>query len=310
LQATVVAILRHPPAGAGGPSGAFRRRSAQPGESIRVGALGLEDSADFNTSAKWASLGLDDSHRGERALCVQTSANVAEFVAADLRLKEELTEDDLKPGLFGENIFLDSELLSSGKTCIGDEFKVFRCGRPQRLRLQVSCPRLPCGKIDDRMGKTYTACGARAHCAVTGHAGLFFRVLEPGDLQIGDVLKLTARKYPMWDLARVSRLMYSHPTALMNHKVRGSKAWADRTTPAVLREEWMGNEEELVELASIPELAILEWREHLWRMLEWQRIGRYRPRPRPPFAALAVVGLIAAAALAVGVSRSRAQKSR
>ena len=42
----------------------------------------------------------------------------------------------------------------------------------------------------------------------------------------------------------MSHLLYGHDTGVMKYVVRG-----------VLREEWCGTEEELVELASLPELV-------------------------------------------------------
>ena len=43
---------------------------------------------------------------------------------------------------------------------------------------------------------------------------------------------------------------------------------------AVLRSEWMGTEEELLELASLPELSVIEYKEQLFRMLGLPPIGQ------------------------------------
>lgn len=69
----------------------------------------------------------------------------------------------------------------------------------------------------------------------------------------------------------------------------------------------MGTEEELLELASIEELGILEFREHLWKMLGWPGIGRYsqpRCRRQADARAIAAVGVVAAAILAFGAMRA------
>ena len=47
-----------------------------------------------------------------------------------------------------------------------------------------------------------------------------------------------------WTLARASRLLYGHEAAVMKYAARG-----------VRREEWLGTEVELHELASLPELV-------------------------------------------------------
>jgi len=42
----------------------------------------------------------------------------------------------------------------------------------------------------------------------------------------------------------------------------------------VFRDEWMGTQQELEELAEVEELAVLEWRDDLFRMLKRKPIGR------------------------------------
>jgi hypothetical protein len=80
----------------------------------------------------------------------------------------------------------------------------------------------------------------------------------------GDTFKLTARPHPTWDLARISRLLYGHDVAAMKYLIRGA-----------VREEWMGTNEELRELADIEELAVCEYREELFKILGRPPIGNY-----------------------------------
>jgi hypothetical protein len=68
----------------------------------------------------------------------------------------------------------------------------------------------------------------------------------------------------MWDLARISRLLYGHDVALVKYLTRGT-----------LREEWMGTDEELRELGDIEELAVCEYREEVFKMLGRPPLGNY-----------------------------------
>lgn len=79
-------------------------------------------------------------------------------------------------GGMGENI--SAEGLDESSVYIGD---VFMLGS---VRMQVSQPRSPCWKIDARHGHE----GIAAYIAETGIAGWYYRVLQPGTAQSGDVL--------------------------------------------------------------------------------------------------------------------------
>lgn len=78
------------------------------------------------------------------------------------------------PGTFGENISTPG--WSEESVCIGD---IFRIGTAV---LAVSQPRIPCWKLNHRVGIPILA--KRVHD--TGLTGWFFRVLEPGAIQLGD----------------------------------------------------------------------------------------------------------------------------
>lgn len=242
---------------------------------MEVIALGLAESMEYQKSQRWLNNGLNYAERHDRAILVQTSANLRALSDAKLNLREPLV---LQPGTFGENIFLDAPNFGVADICVGDVFSLSRAGQMLPVQLQVSSPRCPCFKIDTKNGQTFTASGVRAHCAATGHAGFFLRVLVPGDIKDGDLFHLTARPHPSWDLARVSSLLYGHPIAVMNYATRSALAAKDGRTEVILREEWMGSEAELVELAALPELTVCEYKEYLVRMLGLPGIGRYRPR--------------------------------
>lgn len=229
----------------------------------------------WHQSAHFEHIGFSAKHATDRALLMQTSATFGKLLGANLNLPEPLTET-LKPGAFGENIFVDSSDFHSGTLCIGDVLGCRRGAEELQLRLQVSSPRCPCCKVDQKFGKKYTIDGVRCHCASTGCAGIFLRVLVPGDLMEADVLRLVARPNPSWSLERVSGLLYAHPTTLMHYAQRANKASHDKLTDVVLRSEWMGSKEELQELADLPELGVCEYKEHLWKLLGRRGIGRYQ----------------------------------
>mmetsp|Transcript_76106 Transcript_76106/g.219834 ORF Transcript_76106/g.219834 Transcript_76106/m.219834 type:complete len:355 (-) Transcript_76106:362-1426(-) len=300
---------------AAAPKGVFPRERVPEGQLVAVGRWGIEGFSSFQTSKRWGKFGFQDRDRGDRAISAQTSANLESLFRAGLRLEEPLLPDMAQPGTFGENLFLDSSAMDPRSVCIGDEFTLFRCGKEHCLRLQVASPRRPCGKVDQKFGKTTTLKGVRAHCSGTGLTGLFFRVLQRGDVRAGDVLRLTARPHPSWNLERASQLLYGHPEAIMKGPARGLKAYADRVTSVVTREEWMGSQEELLDFASLPELAVCEWKEHAFKMLGREGIGRYRRghtdnhSPTLRTTALLILASAAAAMTMIGIAR-RAAGSR
>eukprot|EP00746_Dinoflagellata_sp_MGD_P035865 gnl/MRDRNA2_/MRDRNA2_18587_c0_seq1.p1 gnl/MRDRNA2_/MRDRNA2_18587_c0~~gnl/MRDRNA2_/MRDRNA2_18587_c0_seq1.p1 ORF type:complete len:355 (-),score=71.80 gnl/MRDRNA2_/MRDRNA2_18587_c0_seq1:2-976(-) len=286
----------------------FARTQVPSSQEVEVGPQGLCGSVAFNNSKKFIARGYPPKDALDRAVLVQTAANLEAMRSAGLQLNEELS---VKPGSFGENLFLEGGNFGASTVCIGDEFCLFRNEKQLALRVQVVSPRLPCGKVDSKNGKTFSAHGVRAHCAQTGQAGIFLKVLVPGTIQEGDTIKLAARPNPSWDLARVSRLLYGHPTAVMQYLPRSAKANKDACTPIVLREEWMGTEAELKELVGMPALGSFEWKECMVRMLELPGIGRYTKKsfqcsPRT----FALIGsTVAIAAAVVGMALVRRGKS-
>eukprot|EP00747_Dinoflagellata_sp_TGD_P179198 gnl/TRDRNA2_/TRDRNA2_29607_c0_seq1.p1 gnl/TRDRNA2_/TRDRNA2_29607_c0~~gnl/TRDRNA2_/TRDRNA2_29607_c0_seq1.p1 ORF type:complete len:328 (+),score=47.13 gnl/TRDRNA2_/TRDRNA2_29607_c0_seq1:49-1032(+) len=244
-----------------------RLRIGTDGSAIKVEKMGLQGSVEYHRSVG-SFKAVPRKSADERALLAQTTSHICRLHDLKMQLKKPL--GDLPPGAFGENLFLNddipgSEGMHACNVCIGDEFRVWRGETELPLRVQVSSPRRPCSKVDQVHGSTFTAMGVRAHCARLGFAGILFRVLTSGDVQEGDVFRLHARPHPTWDLQRVSHLLYGHPKGVMMYIKRG-----------LLREEFMGSEEELRELAALEEFGICEYKEEVFRMLELPGIGRYR----------------------------------
>ncbi len=110
-----------------------------------------------------------------------------------IRWRSELPEyaDKLVPGGFGENVstsgFVEKDL------CIGD---VFALGS---ARVQISQGRQPCWKLnlhigDNRMVKLFQD---------SGSTGWYYRVLETGSVEAGDMFELLDRPQPDWSLDQV-----------------------------------------------------------------------------------------------------------
>lgn len=84
----------------------------------------------------------------------------------------------LRPGTLGENLSVAG--LCEADVRLGD---IFRLGD---ATLQISRPRTPCWKIDRRLGTE----GVMAFIARHGLTGWYFRVLEEGQAEGGDELRL------------------------------------------------------------------------------------------------------------------------
>jgi hypothetical protein len=106
--------------------------------------------------------------------------------------------------------------------------------------LQVSSPRRPCSRVDQRFGRTFTAQGVRAEAARTGAAGIMLRVLQAGSVAAGDAVRVLQRAHPDWSVLRAAALLYGHPTACMMYSTRNVKL-----------SEWMGSLQELREVTAL-----------------------------------------------------------
>ena len=96
-----------------------------------------------------------------------------------------------RPGGFGENI--STEGFTEETLCIGD---VLTLGT---ARLQISQGRQPCWKLNMHTGNPALA----AHFQKTGKTGWYYRVLEPGRIEPGQVLTVIDRPCPDWNLQDV-----------------------------------------------------------------------------------------------------------
>jgi len=101
------------------------------------------------------------------------------------------------PPAFGENFSTTG--VTEADICLGDQVRAGTC------LLEVSQSRQPCWKLNVRLGVADMALRVQR----SGRTGWYYRVLEPGTVQAGDVLRLAARPHPEWPLSRVIRLLYT-----------------------------------------------------------------------------------------------------
>lgn len=110
--------------------------------------------------------------------------------------RRELPETDFPAGAFGENLTVEG--LSETEVCVGD---VWTAGT---VTFQVSQPRQPCWKLARRLRVPDMV--QRVQTSLW--TGWYLRVVEEGEIEVGDGLSLVERPHPAWTVAEASRVMY------------------------------------------------------------------------------------------------------
>ncbi|UDY34251.1 MOSC domain-containing protein [Dermatobacter hominis] len=116
----------------------------------------------------------------------------AEHSARWAELEPALAE----PGAFGENLHVAG--LTEADVCIGDRWAV------GSALFEVSQPRQPCWKVDDRWGRDDLVDRIES----TGHAGWYLRVVQVGTVRAGDAWALVDRPHPRWTVAEAFDVMH------------------------------------------------------------------------------------------------------
>ncbi len=101
-----------------------------------------------------------------------------------------------RAGGFGEN--LSSDGVTEAQVCFADRLRI------GSVLLEVSQTRQPCWKLNDRFSVADMALRVQR----TRRTGWYYRVVEPGALQAGDMVLLEARSFPQWPLPRVMDVLY------------------------------------------------------------------------------------------------------
>jgi MOSC domain-containing protein YiiM len=93
----------------------------------------------------------------------------------------QLPDTELTPGNFGEN--LTTEGLAEDEVCVGDQFRF------GSAVLQVTQPRMPCFKLGIRFGRPDMV----KRFWQSRRPGIYFSVVEEGDVATGDAIERTLR---------------------------------------------------------------------------------------------------------------------
>ena len=138
------------------------------------------------------------------------------------------------PGAFGENIATLG--FDEDNICLGDRMRL------GTALVEVSQARQPCWKLDHR----FQAKGVMARVIKTRRSGWYYRVLEPGQVQAGDMLELIDRPHPGWSLSSLFALLIggearSRPDDLraLEHVPALAETWKVRRTK--LAEQYCGD---------------------------------------------------------------------
>ena len=110
-------------------------------------------------------------------------------------------------GAFGENISASG--LTEDKVKIGDRFRI------GKALVEIAQGRQPCWKIDHRFGVH----GVSRDIVRNGKCGLYFRVIEEGLVQQGDIIRQTEEAPHDWTVSRVFKLLIGG-----GHRADGAEA--------------------------------------------------------------------------------------
>jgi MOSC domain-containing protein YiiM len=111
--------------------------------------------------------------------------------------RSELPDMDLPLGIFGENFTTTG--LTEAEVNIGDRFRI------GNLILMVTQPRMPCYKLGIRFGRPDMV----KRFLASRRTGFYFRVLQEGEVGVGDTLELVSRDDQHITVADITQL-YVH----------------------------------------------------------------------------------------------------
>jgi MOSC domain-containing protein YiiM len=139
--------------------------------------------------------------------------------------REEIGEHELlgRRGAFGSN--LSATGLTEDEVLLGDRFRL------GSALLEACQPRQPCWKIEHRFGRK----GMVAKILATGRSGWFYRVIETGEAESGDMLERTRRGDPEWSMRRMFETLWGTSTPV--DKAQMARLAGHDLLPAKLREK-------------------------------------------------------------------------
>jgi MOSC domain-containing protein YiiM len=182
------------------PTGIFKR----PVESVQVDSLGII--GDLQADKRF--------HGGpEKALHQYALSGYEKIIK-----RYPLLHKKAWSGVIGENI--SAAEMHDHTVCIGD---IYQMGE---VKVQVSSPRIPCWKIDEKLGQP----DLHKFIASNYITGWYYRVLEGGTLSINDDISLLDQSNSSLSISTFMRIV--------NAKITNKKFIKDATNASGLDPEW------------------------------------------------------------------------
>jgi MOSC domain-containing protein YiiM len=150
-----------------------------PGSSIGVTAI---DKRPVDRALRVRKLGLHGDVQADRKYHGGEDQAVYAYAEEDAdRFADDLGRE-IPPGLFGEN--LRTRGVDVSGAVIGERWRI-----GDKVVLEVTSPRTPCGVFERRMG----VAGWQRRFDERGAPGAYFRVIRAGDVRAGDVIEVVDR---------------------------------------------------------------------------------------------------------------------
>lgn len=170
----------------------------------RPGSLSAIDKQPLPASVMVGPLGLEGDEQGDPRVHGGVDKAVHCYPWGHYPIwRRELADQDAAlrrlqaPGAFGENFSVEPGL-DEDEVCIADRWAI-----GNTALFEVSQGRQPCWKLNERFDLPDMA----RRVQQSRRAGWYLRVLRPGSVATGDAIRLVARPYPDWSMARLLRVI-------------------------------------------------------------------------------------------------------
>jgi MOSC domain-containing protein YiiM len=150
-----------------------------PGSSIGVTAI---DKRPVDRPLRVRALGLHGDVQADRKYHGGADQAIYAYAEEDAERFAQDLGREIPPGLFGENLRTRGVHVSGA--VIGERWRV-----GDKVVLEVTSPRTPCGVFERRMGVT----GWQRRFEERGAPGAYFRVIRAGDVRAGDTIEVVDR---------------------------------------------------------------------------------------------------------------------
>jgi Uncharacterized protein conserved in bacteria len=140
------------------------------------------------------ALGLTGDEQADRTVHGGPEKAIHHYAAdhmADWRARFPDHAEKFVPGGFGENV--STVGLDEAGLCLGDRLTL------GTALVEICQGRQPCWKLTAHTGIATMAVAFQD----TARTGWYYRVIEPGEVRVGDTMRLVARPHPGWPLSMV-----------------------------------------------------------------------------------------------------------